>query len=335
MSYAISKIWPFEGWKRKAQAARAIGWAAIGVNIIAAATYNPFAKLLTDHLSSLSLLLLSEVLSALFILMSFGAVPILKALASTKKKDILPLLWIGLATGAAAPLLWFSGVHNTTAVNSTLFTTSEMVFLILLAVPILHERFTGVHLLSVLTISLGIFTIALRGFSDGLHFQGGDLLLLASGFLFSSGSIVFRRFLHKSDPQVVLFVRSATGVMAFFLLSPFFQEPLIQQGASFPWAQVLPVLLGFAFISRFLNSFSFFVSIERLPVGTVSLMSNLSLVVGIALSCWLLQEPIETYHIVGGAFVILGTLMLEMVGVHWTPRHVAVHVADRKLLRRS
>lgn len=307
---------------------RSIGWIALAVCILTASTYNVFAKILTGAISPLTLFFVSELLTGFFVTFSYGFMPVVRGLLQVKRKCVLPLLCIGLTNGTIAPLLLFPGLKMSSAVNASLFGNMEMVFLILLAVIALREPFRREYALSVCTMIAGMLIIALRGFTEGVELRMGDILLVLSSLSFATGSAIFRKYLHHLEPQIVLFVRSGVAITCFFLISPFLQHPLIEEIRAFPLA-MLPVLIGFGFISRFLNIFSFYEALDRLPVTVVSLFSNLTVITSILFAWWILREPIAWYHIAGGILIVLGTLILEATGTHPTPRHLELHLRQR------
>ena len=243
-------------------------------------------------------------------------------------KKLLPLLFIGLTNGTIGPILLFAGLQSSTAVNSSLFTNMESVFLVMLAVIILREPFRREHVLSSLTIVAGILIIALRGFTAGLHFYWGDMLLILSSLSFALGGLIFRRSLHDMNPHIVLFFRAIVGITFFILLTAFMQHHIFEEIRAFPLA-MLPVLVGFGFISRFLNTFSFYEALDRLPVTTVSLVSNVTIITSILFAWWMLGEPILGYHILGGGLIILGTILLEVIGIHRSPAELEGHSRTR------
>jgi drug/metabolite transporter (DMT)-like permease len=299
------------------------------VNILATATYTAFAKTLTGAFSPHVLLLLSEGLTAAFIFFSFGAIPSAKKLLELPKNRILPLVAVGIFSGFLGPLLWFSGVQQTTAVNATLFGNTEMVFMIILAVFLLHEKFTRIHLASIVTIAIGGMVVALQGFSTEMNIRGGDLLIILSCLSFSIGSIAFRKYLHHMDPHLTILVRSLIGILGFFLLSPFVHVPLVEQLSAFP-LQTIPVLVGFALVSRFLNVFAFYMSLDRLPVTRISLAANITTVLAILFSAWFLSEQLYVYHAIGGALIVVGALLLDVVGIHRNGMHLKLHLHYRQ-----
>ncbi|MBI3619138.1 DMT family transporter [Candidatus Peregrinibacteria bacterium] len=316
-------------WHRERPRVLTIGWIALIANVVVSASYTIFAKLLTDGFSPLSLIFISESLTIFFTLFVFGAVPTVRQLVRVPPSSVLPLVSIGVTNGIVAPLLLFIGLRYTSAVNATLLSNAEMVFLFLLAFLFLRERCTFAHLLSLLTIVGGILIVSLQGFASGLRLQSGDILILLACLSFSTGSIVFRRFLSAIDPQLVVLVRSILPVCTFFLLAPFIDVPFIRELRMMPLA-LLPVLLGFGFLSRFMNTFTFYEAMERLPVSTISIVSNLAVVVGMFFARVGLGEPILPYHLIGGAAIIIGSLLLEVLGVHPTEEHLESHLIQKK-----
>jgi drug/metabolite transporter (DMT)-like permease len=117
-------------------------------------------------------------------------------------------------------------------------------------------------------------------------------------------------------------------VTTFFLASPFIEHPFITEILLLPLAMI-PVLIIFAFVSRFLNSVMYYMAIDRLPVTTVSLVSTLDIIGSIAFAFFYLGEPVLWYHYFGGAFIVLGNVLLELLGTHETDKHLEQHLKQR------
>ena len=152
---------PFITWERSSSTVN-LGWVFLVISIISGATYSTFAKPLTDVFSPFSLLFVSEALTLFFLLFSFGVIPTIRKLMRIQRRMIWPLLAISIFSGTLAPLLWFEGLHQTSAVNAILFGNAEMVFMMLLATIVLRERWTPGRLAATGCIIAGIVTIALR-----------------------------------------------------------------------------------------------------------------------------------------------------------------------------
>jgi drug/metabolite transporter (DMT)-like permease len=306
-----------------------MGWAALIGMLLAGSTYNSFAKVLTESITPLSLVFVSECLTFLFVILSYGLLPTARALFHTKNTKKVALLGIGIASGFIAPALLFTGLQNTGAVNATLFGNTEMLFLLVLALIFLRERLQGIHFVSMTAILIGLVIISFRGFTVGLTLQRGDLFLILASFSYSIGDLLFRKYLHETPTEVIIFSRAIIAMTGFVILSAVWPQPIIAEIKAFP-LELVWILLAFAFISRFLNITFFYQSLDRLPVATVSLFSNLSIIFAIIFANWFLNESIYGYQVFGGAFIILGTLLLEAVGSHHpSPAHHEAHLRHR------
>ncbi|OGJ55928.1 hypothetical protein A2706_05470, partial [Candidatus Peribacteria bacterium RIFCSPHIGHO2_01_FULL_51_35] len=208
------------------------------------------------------------------------------------------------------------GLHNTTAVNAELFGRMEMVMLLVFAIAILREEhLTRTHVIAGSVMLCGILFVATKGFLQTFGLHSGDPFIFLSTSIFAGGSIVYKKFLHDLPPEIVIVCRAFVAVTAFLLLSPFIEHSLFEELQSFPLI-LIPALLGFGFISRFLNLFSFYEAIERIPVSTVSLLSTFNIIGGVLFASLYLGESIEWYHMIGGALIILGALLMELLGIH-------------------
>lgn len=289
-----------------------IGWLALSTSILAGSTFNVFAKILSVELSPVSLVFISELLVLTFVVLSFGMVPIVRTFASLTRAQLLSLFAMGMLSGVIGPGLWFTGLSMTSAVNASFFGKAEMLFVFLLAGIFLHETITRAHFLAAGSILAGLVIIALRGFSESVTPQAGDMLIILSTVSFALGNCVYSKWLHHVPSHVALCARSTTAVAAFFLASPFVPHSLAAEASTFPLA-LIPALLGFGFISRFINSVAFYESIERLPMSSISLVGSVDVILSSVVAYAVLGEPVGWYHFLGGGFVILGTLLLELL----------------------
>jgi drug/metabolite transporter (DMT)-like permease len=321
--FAISHHWPFVHWHKIPVSIRVVGGIAMTINILAGATFNGFAKVLGGALSPLSLVLVSELLTSFFVLFSFGALPTLRRLSHLTKHQLRWALVMGTFSGIAAPMLWFWGLHFTTAINASFFGKADVVFLMFFAHILLGEKIRRIHVLAAGTVLLGVAMISLRGGQAGFSLQAGDIIILCATFCYAVGNITFRKFLHGIEPHIALLCRSLTGIAGFFLLSPLVSHTLMTDIQRFPMALV-PALIGFSFVSRFLNSVSFYEAIDDLPVSTVSVLGPLDVIVAAGFATWYLGESLAWYHISGGSLILLGSLLLEFVNT-FHPETALVH----------
>jgi drug/metabolite transporter (DMT)-like permease len=319
---------PYVRWKTVSYSETAVGTIALIICILAESTFNGFAKELSGSFTPLSLIFVSELLTATFIALSFGLLPTIRTLGTLSRKQTLTMLMIGLLAGVLGPLLFFTGLAHTTAINASFFSRFELIFVIALAHFFLNEKVTRVHWIGLATILAGIMMIALRGFTDHINFKVGDLIITLGILSYSCAHMLYRRHLREVQPHVPLFVRTLCAMAAFFLMSPFIEVPFIDQVRALE-SSVIPALIGFAFIARFLSSMSFYQAIDRLPMTAVSLSSSLTIVGSTFFAFFYLGEQLHWYHFAGALMIILGNALVEILGHKKPAKHVEHRLAQR------
>src|SRR3989344_4024519 len=292
--------------------------------ILCGSTFSAFAKELGTVFSPLSLLFLGEIFIVFFLLFSFGTVPLVRGLFQLKRKEALLICSIGILVTSSL-LLFLTGLERTSVANAELFWRSELLFLNLLGFFILHELFKKSTLLGGSIILLGIVLVALRRFADTLTLQIGDILIILSALGFSIVSIILKKWLHAVAPEVVVLCRSGIAILLFFLLSPFTEHTLTNEFMNLP-LRLIPVLIGFGFISRFLSILSFYVTIEHLKVSTIAFFSPLTMIGSILFAYWYLGEPVHIYHFIGGGMILIGILLIHVTGMPANEEHAKAHL---------
>ncbi len=272
-------------------------------------TYNSLAKGLTPFLSPMTLLLLSETLTAAFIIMTFGAVPLLKKFTKMDRKSIRMAIIVGLINSAVAPILWFTGLSYTTAVNATMLSSAEVVSVLILSHFLLSERMSRMQLTGMLTVILGIVIVNVSGTSASFDMHFGDLLILGGCVASATGAVLFKKYLSHVMPELAIVIRNIAGIVAVGILSFVVSHSVSAEVAAFPMHKVL-LLLAFTFFSRYLNLVFFYEALDRLPATTLSLIQIANPLTGVLFAYLILGEYIHSYHILGGIFIVFG-LMLE------------------------
>lgn len=302
-----------------------IGWLALSTSLLAASTYNVFAKILSPAFSPLSLVFVSECIVLLSVLLSFGAMPIARMFLLLSKRELQWLAVVGVLGGIVGPTLWFTGLSMTSVVSAGFYGKSGMIFTVAGAWLMLGERSSRTHAMAMCTITAGIALIALRGFTEGLSLGYGDLLIIAGSFSFSFGDLVLRKFIPNVHPHATIASRSSLAILAFLVTAPFIHHTFVDE-VRIMSSTLLPALIGFGFISRFINGFMYYEALGRLPVSTVSLVGATDVILSTAVAYAMLGEPVLWYHILGGGFVLLGTLLLETLGTHPTKKALEEHM---------
>ncbi len=284
-------------------------------------TYNALAKDITHFLSPLSLVILSEGLTAFFVVATIGLVTLTRELFRANGKQLFTGMLIGILNSALAPYLWFLGLQYTTAVNASILYGSEILFLLFFNYLFLCEKINRTQLQGASIVLAGVVLIATQGFQFGFMIHLGDVLILLANMVFSLGTILFKKNLSHMHPEAALFLRNISGIVTAVFVSTLLDHPFVREISSFP-IQYVSSLLAFAFFSRFLNLSFFYGALERLPATTCGLIMNGVPLSGMFFAAVMLHEKVLPYHIVGASLIIMG-LMLEQIS-----RDTLVHVKE-------
>lgn len=322
--------WPATWFSQAEPKAERLGWMALTVSLLTGSTFMAFAKQLSPFLSPLTLVFVNQALIAFFTLFTFGLIPSMRRLFRTVRSEGPALLAVALLGGALGPILAFSGLMQTTAVNATLFGRLQLLCMMLLSFVFLNERPSRRHGVSMMFVLFGILLVALEGFTV-THFSlhAGDALIMLSCLVYAIASIIFRLHLQHVPIQTVIFSRSLAGLTCFFLLSPFLELNLAQEIHAFPLSAA-SVVIGMCLIGQFASLFSFYEAMERLPVSRVSMFLSLEIITATLFAHWYLGETLAWYHVAGGVCIMLGTLWMELRGAHATEEHLEQHVVQQK-----
>lgn len=274
-------------------------------------TYNALAKGLTPFLSPMTLLLLSEMLTAVFIVMTFGLVPLLKKFVKMDRASIRMSIVVGLINSAVAPLLWFTGLTYTTAVNATMLSSAEMVCVLVLSHYLLSEHMSRMQVSGMLTVIVGIVIVNFSALGQATSVHIGDALILLGSVTSGTGAVLFKKYLSHVMPELAILIRNIAGIVAVGILSLIVSHSVSAEVAAFPMQKVL-LLLAFTFFSRYLNLTFFYEALDRLPATTLSLIQIASPLTGVFFAFLILGEHIQQFHILGGIFIVFG-LILEQV----------------------
>ena len=300
------------------------GYFFLFLTILGGSTFSVFARQLSTIFSPLSMLFIGEISIVLFVLLFYGFFPMFRQFLSLKVWETFLLLFFS-ALIIAGLGLWYMGLQTTEAVNAELIGKTETLFTILFAVTILNERFRRRHLLSGLLMLSGVLIVVLRDINGGFNLHSGDAFIVLGGFCFSIASIVFKKsFLHL-PPEFILLFRSSVAIILFFITSPFLQHPFITELQRMPLT-LIPVLLSFAFLSRFLSVLGFYQAVERLPLTVIYLTLPLSTVLALLFAHVYLGEALHISHGIGAMLIISSVLLLNVHGPHASPEHAIRHM---------
>lgn len=217
----------------------------------------------------------------------------------------LRLAAAGLTGVALFPLVFFTAVQNTAAVNIGLINATEPLLIAILGWIVLGHRLRGVQ--------WGGFALALAGIaaivSEGeiarlaqFQFHRGDVFMIAALFQWAVYAVVVQQLPADLKPTVILFMTFAWGAIftAPFLLVEARVDPLIASANAF-------ILIGYSAVFGALISFAFWnLGARTLTPTRAGFFLFLMPVFTIGLSVAFLGEVLHWFHLVGTAFIAAG-----------------------------
>ena len=127
-----------------------------------------------------------------------------------------PASWIGLGVvaiiGGSVPfVLFFEGLARASSTHAAFLQKSLVIWVALLAVPLLGERLRAAHVVAIALLLGGLIVLdnGLKGFAFG----SGETLVLAATLLWAVEVIVAKRLLRGFAPHTVAVARLGLGVL--------------------------------------------------------------------------------------------------------------------------
>jgi drug/metabolite transporter, DME family len=217
------------------------------------------------------------------------------------------LVFFGLVGAALAPLMYTTGLNETTVVNASLLANGEVLFTTIIAFSVFGERLGRGQALRGLLIVAGLIVVTTNlDLSNIAFFQGlaGNLLVLGStvGWSVENNFIVMAT--KKFDTSLLSKYRNLIGgvvVCAAFLVG--------KVGFQITYLDVGGLLLLAIAISA--ATVMFIAAVKRLGAIRMLLVWSLSTIFGAFFGLAILGEQITPAQVFGGALILLGVYVFH------------------------
>lgn len=225
------------------------------------------------------------------------------------RKDIMFMMLIGIAE-VAGLITYFYGISTSTAVNASIFSNSEIIFALVIAMLVFKERLHIKECIPFSMIIIGMMIIPIgndlyqNDFSLG-SIVTGDLLIIFSGLLYAIDITLCKylgeRFDVKKTVQIVSFTCAAITITIIAL----FQIPMDIELAQ------IPNILVMSIAGTGMSTLFFLMGLKLIgAVRTVLLYSTTS-VFGIIFSGVILSEVVTYTDIISVVLVLSGIFLLR------------------------
>ena len=222
------------------------------------------------------------------------------------RKYYFLILATAVCGAAIAPVLFFLGLTQTTAADTSLLANGETVFSILFATLIFRERLRPIGYIAVCVILFGVFIVTTNLEFDNSMFalDSGNLLIIGATMIWGFDNNICLIITKQIEVSRLVQIRSLIGGSILFLTVLVFRLPFNIQWTQIPSIVILGVF-GFA-----LSLFLYWHSIKRIGVVKASSIVSLSAAFGLVLAAIFLKETISLYQVIAVAIMLLGIRLM-------------------------
>jgi drug/metabolite transporter (DMT)-like permease len=228
-----------------------------------------------------------------------------------RRDDYFYALIVTIFGGVLAPVLLMYGLQQTTASTAAILTNGEIVFTIALSSIFFGEKPHGkVGLFAVILVVIGLIiatTEDLKALETIIRLNPGNIMILASMFMWAIDNNVSRRLTLRASPAKIAMVKSLCGGLVLIAIALALGKGSIITGIKFDmW-----VLIAGMSIAGFGGALMLFLEgIKR--IGTVKTMSMFSLtpIFGIAIAGLALGESITIFQGIATGLIVVGIVLI-------------------------
>ncbi len=272
-----------------------------GSAILSAALFGSVSTVAKPVLTTVNPLVLS---SLVYLIAGFSFTPLAQqsGFKTFTRKYYFLIAASALLGATIAPVMFFLGLEQATAVDTSLLANGETVFSILFALVIFKERLKPIGYLAVTLILVGVIIVTTNlEFNESiLRLDSGNLLVIGSTILWGLDNNIGKIITRQIDVSRLIQLKALIGGSILLLTTLVFGVPFSVQSSQIISIIVLGVF-GFA-ISLYL----YLHSITRIGVVKASSILSLSAVFGLALAAVFLKESISAYQIIAIAIMLFG-----------------------------
>ena len=273
--------------------------------ILAAALFGSVSTVSKPVLSSITPILLS---SLVYLVAGATFTPL--AYRSSKKntdgKYYELVIITGIIGAAIAPALFFQGLKETTAGDTSLLANGETVFSILFALLFFGERLNSKVYAAIILILIGVFIVTtnLRFNNVILNFNTGNILIITATVLWGLDNNINKIITRHMDVAKLVALKSLIGGGISMLVILIIGIPIDIQVE-----QIIPIIIVGVF-GIAISLYLYLHAIKRIGVAKSSSILSLSAVFGLTFAAIFLLEPVSIYQLVAVGIMFTGIYIM-------------------------
>lgn len=229
--------------------------------------------------------------------------------ASFRRKDLLLILGVSLAGAVIAPLLFFHGLHMTSASNTAVLSNTEIVFTVIIAILFFKEKINRIGYVGLSMVTIGAMVVTSTKISDSyFSLDVGSILVIGASLFWAIDNNVSKIITKRVDILKIAQLKSAIG--GAILLGVVFATniPVLLPENEIPFVLLLGTV-GFA-----LSLFLFLKSLHIIGVVKTIVIFATSSVFGLIFAVLFLHEQVSIFQIIAICVMILGIYLINRKG---------------------
>jgi drug/metabolite transporter (DMT)-like permease len=182
--------------------------------------------------------------AGLLLLLALAAVPSRRPLPRPARRAALPLLGVAVIGGSVPFILFFEGLARAQSTQAAFIQKTLVIWVAILAVPLLRERLRWPHALAVALLLAGQAWLA--GSAGHIVFGTGEAMILAATLMWAVEIVYVKRLMESFDSRLLATVRMALGavlLIAWALITGKAGQLLALSGVQWRWVLLTGVLL--------------------------------------------------------------------------------------------
>lgn len=237
---------------------------------------------------------------------------------SLTKKQIFQLIGVAIIGGALPFYLFFTGLAQIPAVNASIIHKSLVLWVAILAIPLLKEKISKTLALAVLILFAG--NLFVGGF-NGLTLSKGEIMVFLATLLWATETILAKKVLKSLNANIVATARMGLGSLILIVVSVITSPNDIMKMASLNssqwfWISLTAITL-FSYVSTWYRA------LKLAPAITVSAILVSSTLITNILSAIFITHAWNLTLTLQGLLIGTGTLITVIaVATKVDPKHL-------------
>jgi len=220
------------------------------------------------------------------------------------KKQVVQLLIIGVVGGFLPFYLFFTGLAQIPAVNANLIHKTLVIWVAILAVPLLKEKVSKLTGLAVLLLFAG--NLPLGGFT-GFGYSSGELMVFGATLLWALETILVKKTLADLSPDLVATSRMGVGSLLLIIFVAISSPASVGDIFSMSSAQwfwiALTAMCLFGYVSLWYRALKF------APAVGVSAVLVSATLITTSLSAIFVTHTLSLQTVIQSLAIIIGSIL--------------------------